>query len=500
MNQRRIRLLDVVAQLLLVLCLSVSAAVFAEAAHAQGGVAPAIRVESNEVLIPILVLDKKKLDAVRRMDLASYTAESNDANSHLLLDLAVTGLTVDDFRVFEDGLEQKIERITLVSNSTLRAELASSTGLDESISSDSPFLPSTVVREPDWPAYLIAYAQPPSPQGKCHEIKIKVNHPDSEVYARSEYCNTTHDPNDSLSGMPLGNRMKANLDSKSPGQMKLFAMAFPSIDGTAVVSTDILLEAPVGPRILPDCTKVPEIGILGLVYSANGNMAARFSGLVFGDLSQHGQSWPVLLPINAAGRTSWCTLYGPRKFATRVDLPPGEYTLRAVIREGNEFGRTEIPITVEKHEGASLAIGNIILGRGYRAVATSQSSASAVSPGHYIPLISKDFEVVPAADTRFQQGQNLNFYLEILSPQPQPSTRGAVELHMRIRDVATNRVVKDLKPADASFYGEPGKPVIPVGAQIDISALPRGSYQVEAQATDSSGQSTPWHSVAFSIE
>jgi len=71
---------------------------------------------------------------------------------------------------------------------------------------------------------------------------------------------------------------------------------------------------------------------------------------------------------------------------------------------------------------------------------------------------------------------------------------------MRIRDVATNRVVKDLKPADASFYGEPGKQVIPVGAQIDISTLPRGSYQVEAQATDSSGQSTPWHSVAFSIE
>jgi len=493
------RLLDISARVLLVFCLNLAtAAVFCEDAHAQGGGAPPIRVESNEVLIPVLVLDRKRLDAVRRMDLASYTAEANDPNSRLLLDLAVTGLTVDDFRVFDDGLEQKIERATPVANSALRVDLASSTGLDESISSDSSFR-STVVHEPDWPAYLIAYAQPPSLQGKCHEIRIKVNRADSEVYARNEYCNTMHDPNDSLNGMPLGNRMKADLDSKNPGHIALFAVAFPSVDATTLVSTNIVLESPAAPRILPDCTKVPEIGILGMVYSASGSLAARFSGLVFGDLSQHGQSWPVLLPINAAGRAGWCTLSGPRKFTTRIDLPPGEYKLRAVIREGNDFGRTEIPIAVETHDGTSLAIGNIVLGRGYRPVSTPQPMNSAAAPGHYIPLISKDFEIVPAADARFQQGQSLNFYLEIFSPQQEPG-RGAVELHMRVRDVATNRVVKDLKPADASFYGEPGKRVIPVGAQIDISALPRGSYQVEAQATDSSGQSTPWHSVAFSIE
>ena len=500
MNRQRIRLLDVGTRVLLVLCLSVAAAVFAEAARAQGGVAPPIRVESDEVLIPILVLDKKRLEAVRRMDLASYAAEANDPNSHLLLDLAVTGLRVDDFRVFDDGLEQKIERVTPVSNSALRVGLASSTGLDESISSDSPFLHSTVVHEPDWPAYLIAYAQPPSPPGKCHEIKIKVNRPDSDIYARNEYCSTTHDPNDSLGGMPLGNRMKADIDAKNPGHMKLFAMAFPSVDGTTVVPTDIVLEAPAPPRILPDCTKVPEIGVLGMVYSASGNLAARFSGLVFGDLSQHGQSWPVLLPINAAGRRAWCTLHGPWKFSTRVDLLPGEYKLRAIIREGNEFGRTEIPITVEKHEGTNLAIGNIVLGSGYRPLATPQPTDRGAAPGHYIPLISKDFELVPAANASFQQGQNLNFYLEIFSPHQPPLTPGAVELHMRIRDTATNRVVKELKPADASFYGEPGTQVIPVGAQIDISALPKGSYQVEAQATDSSGQSTPWHSVVFRIE
>ena len=500
MNRHRIRVLDDGARVLFALCLSVAAAaVFAQAARAQG-VAPPIRVESNEVLIPVLVLDRKRLDAVRRMDLASYTSEANDPNSHLLLDLAVTGLTSGAFRVFDDGLEQRIERVTPVSNSALRVELASSTGLDESISSDSPFQRSTVIREPDWPAYLIAYAQPPSPPGKCHEIKIKVNRQDSEVYARNEYCNTAHDPNDSLNGMPLGNRMKADSDSKNPGRMKLFAVAFPSLDATPLVSTDILLESPASPRILPDCTKVPEVGVLGLVYSSSGAVAARFSGLVFGDLSRHGQSWPVLLPINAAGRAGWCTLYGPRKFSTRVELPPGEYTLRAVIREGNEFGRAEIPVKVEKHDEANLAIGNIVLGRGYRPVAAPQPADSPAAPGHYIPLISKDFEMVPAADARFQQGQTLNFYLEIFSPQQLPLGPGAVELHMRIRDATTNQVVKELKPADVSFYGEPGKQVIPVGAQIDISTLPRGSYQVEAQATDSSGQSTPWHSVAFSIE
>lgn len=419
MNRLRIRLRDDGTTVLLILRVIVAAAVLAELVRAQG-VAPPIRVESNEVLIPVLVLDKKKLDAVRRMDIGSYSAEATDPDSHLFMDLAITGLASGDFRVFDDGKEQKIERVTPVSNSALRAELASSTLLDQSIDGDSPSR-RILLREPDWPAYLIAYAQPPSPEGKCHEIKIKVNRPGSEVYARNQYCNTTHDPNDPLNGTPLGIRMAADLNSTSQGQMKLFATAIPLIGATTAAPADIVLEAPANPRILPDCTKFPEIGVLGKIYSADGTLAARFSGLVFGDLSQHGQSWPVLLPIHAAGRRGGCTLYGPRKFVTRVDLLPGEYKIQAVIREGNEFGRTEVHFTVEKREGQNLAISHIAFGRVYRQASKTPPGNRAASSARYVPLISKGYEVVPAADNRFQQGMLLNIYLEILPCQNQES-------------------------------------------------------------------------------
>ena len=42
--------------------------------------------------------------------------------------------------------------------------------------------------------------------------------------------------------------------------------------------------------------------------------------------------------------------------------------------------------------------------------------------------------------------------------------------------------------------------VIPIGIGIDISKLPKGSYRLEIQATDSAGQSTPWKTANFMVE
>ncbi|MGA8013292.1 MAG: hypothetical protein WB949_12760 [Candidatus Acidiferrales bacterium] len=462
-------------------------------AQTEGG--PPIRVESHEVLVPVLVVDKKRLHAVHQMDVRTYTSAVDAPNSHFLVDLAVTGLTTADFHVFEDGKEQQVERVTPKDVAMFGDD--SAPGIGPVYESSHGYVPAieNAVRAPVWPAYLVAYSQPPSLDGSCHKVRITVDRPASVVYARPEYCNTTHAPNDSLNGTKLGYQLRQDLDSAGDGRLTFLATAFSSLHAAAATYTDIVLEAPEKPRLLADCDKLPEIGVLGLVYAADGNVAARFSGLTLGDSSQRGQSWFSPLPT----RTS-CTIAGARIFHARVDLPSGEYKLRAVIRDGDHVGRTEMPITVDQLDGTQLAISSVVLGRKYRQVPESARDNLVISPGRYVPLVSRGWEIIPTADTTFKQAEFLTFYAEVYSPVQAASQDRTVQVHMRIADERTGHVVKELRPLDTAPYSKPGEPVIPVGGGVDIGGLASGSYRLELQATDSLGESTAWRSVAFRIE
>ena len=464
-------------------------------ARAQTQGAPPIRVESHEVLVPVLVVDKKRLQAVHQMDVRNYTIAVNAPDSHFLLDLAVTGLSAADFRVFEDGKEQQVERVTPKDVAMFGDD--SAPGIGPVYESSHAGIPAfeNAVPAPVWPAYLVAYAEPPSREGSCHNVRITVDRPDSVVYARPEYCNTTHAPNDSLNGTKLGNQLLMNIASAREGRLTFLATAFPSLHAAATAYTDIVLDAPEKPRFFPDCDKLPEIGVMGLVYAADGSVAARFSGLTLGDSSQHGQSWFSPLPTR-----TYCTIAGARIFHARVDLPAGEYKLRAVIRDGDRIGKTEIPITVGHLDGTQLAISSVVLGRKYRQVPDSARGNLAVSPGRYVPLVSRGWEIIPTADTAFRQTEFLTFYVEVYSPVPAASQDPTVRVRMRIADAETGQVAKELRAVDTVSYREPGDPVIPVGGGVDVTGLSSGSYRLEVQATDSLGQSTVWRSVAFRLE
>jgi hypothetical protein len=464
-------------------------------AHAQTQGAPPIRVESHEVLVPVLVVDKKRLQAVHQMDERNYTSSVDDPNSNLLVDLAVADLSADRFHVFEDGKEQQVERVTPIEMAMFGDGSAPgiAPGYESSRGHSSEF--ENVVRAPAWPAYLVAYSQPPSLDGSCHKVSITVDRPNSVVYARPEYCNTTHAPNDSLNGTKLGNQLQADLDSTKDGRLTFLATAFSSLYGGNTTYTDIVLEAPEKPRYLAHCDTLPEIGVLGLVYTADGNVAARFSGLTLGDLSQRGQSWFSPLPTKTP-----CTISGARIFHARIDLPSGEYKLRAVIRDGDYVAKTEIPIAVVQLDQTRLAMSSIVLGRKYRQVQEGALDNLAVSQGRYVPLVSDGWEIIPTADTTFKQSEFLTFYVEVYSPVQGASQDQKVHLHMRIADVETGRVVKELRPLDTAPYRKPGEPVIPVGGGVDIGGLAKGSYRLELHATDSLGGSTVSRNVAFRIE
>jgi hypothetical protein len=79
---------------------------------AQGPTPGPIRVESGEVLVPILVLDGKRLQDIHHMNPAAFVREARTQDSRMFRDIAVSGLSAKDFQLFEDGKEQKVQSVT----------------------------------------------------------------------------------------------------------------------------------------------------------------------------------------------------------------------------------------------------------------------------------------------------------------------------------------------------------------------------------------------------
>ncbi len=181
-------------------------------------------------------------------------------------------------------------------------------------------------------------------------------------------------------------------------------------------------------------------------------------------------------------------------------LKPGQYNLRVALRDGKKLGLAEMPVTVDDYEGKQLALSGIALAKRFRKAPTTPQSVITELPENYMPLVSQGVEVTPAADARFQKSDPFYFYFEIYHPEQTASPAATVQAHLRIVKAKTGQAVKDLPPVNAASYAKPDDPVIPIGGGIDISSFSKGSYELQVQATDSAGNTTPWRTVKFTIE
>jgi hypothetical protein len=174
--------------------------------------------------------------------------------------------------------------------------------------------------------------------------------------------------------------------------------------------------------------------------------------------------------------------------------------MKLAVSDDRSFGKAEIPVTVPTNEGCRLDVGGIVLAKSFRRVGVGAADDFTELPGDYKPLISKGIEVTPTADTEFKQGGAFYFYFEKYNPLISAPSPPKVEAYVRVVDAKTGQIRNELQPLDATPYTKPGDPIIPIAGGIDISNLPPGSYRLEAQATDSAGNSTAWRATNFTIE
>lgn len=174
------------------------------------------------------------------------------------------------------------------------------------------------------------------------------------------------------------------------------------------------------------------------------------------------------------------------------------YILRAVLSDGFNAGRTEVPLSVEKDDGETLAVGSVLLCKHFRNApeAAVQADAAKLAP-QYVPIVSKGIQVTPAGDSSFTAEERLFAYFEISGKELALKSHPQIQVCLRIIEAKTGAVVKEFPLIDTADYEQDGSSVIRIAREVPITNVPPGEYRLEVQASDSNGRKTPCQTANF---
>jgi hypothetical protein len=440
---------------------------------------------------------------------------------------AAQGLSSNDFRIFDNGAEQRINYLEEFDSSW------------RDINGQWVFYPHirgvwgsflSFALERASAIYVIGYVPPLLQSGDCHTIRLVAG--DNEVVLnRSRYCNTDEDGAAtgeegklaaqmeefarsgkrgaidvrsrpfvfwssrvlSLSGDKSGRDMGSVSGSAPNSSRYVVTVHDPKAPATVQIATEYRLERRFWDYPCPK--NHPAIHVLGVVYQASGEVAARF-----GDRYSCFQSGYYPTGFEPPPRTRG-TLQIPIRFSTEVELRPGDYVVHVVVTDGHNFGQAQMPLRVEAIVGQALAISDIAANGILRDASSLLRDAAMVSPLPPVPapLVSKQTQFIPVPEEKIWKNNSLPLYLEIydaLLADRNPE----VYFRMKITNLKDGTEEVNAGPISAAGFVIPGNVVIPIALKVDTGNLRSGFYRIDIQASDSAGHAAERRSANFEIQ
>lgn len=512
--------------------------------HLRAQDAYSIRVEPHQVVVPTFVFVH---DLMRTLSRKEWNCDLANAEAFYKLRLSdpyrpvdcdetvMRHLTAVDFRLFEDGVEQKIQDVALQRVAVVHARdsngwhtefsatpagrwstrnlgpllVPGDVGYRDSMGWHPSFYYAPTHSADRGPIYIpggagyfyrIAYVPPISQEGSCHVVKVEVTRPDAFVFARNQYCNVPNAPTDPLEGTSLGNQLLRNASARRKGSLDMWLRTVTFWTAAHRARVDITLTFPWS-KMRHEWKQgrlVASIGVLGLVYDLQGKPVMRFSD--FGCCSDDRPDYLRGKHTGGAAPERESTLL-PARYETQIELPAGEYRLRLVLGDGKSFGQADSLFSIEPSDPTALAVTSLILCDRFRdaSAAEQEDSAASLAP-LYVPLVSRGAEFSPVADARNRPGQRLFAYFDVEDSRVlDGSTK--VRMQMRILRAKHGEVDFDTGPTDLSPWFAAGSSVAHVAEEIKVNGFQQpGDYRVEVQASDSAGRTSTVRSVNFSVE
>jgi hypothetical protein len=449
-----------------------------------------IRVKALEVMVPVVVLDRSHF----RMERNALYQE----------DEVISGLSQKDFEVFEDGQQRPIQRVAL--------DIPRIRDVRDNVSHHLEYsmTPRGIWSSPDlrpqsgmgsgispFSVYMVSYIPAPSPDGVCHQIKVKVKRHHATVYARESYCNTPHPLSDPLKGTELGGEMERYASSNRAGNFPVSAQASFLHGAAGADEMEIAVEFPWGAvkRRWKGVNLYANVAILGMIHDQDGAEVARFSDM------QNSALWNFYrgpLPPDPQFLNDWELAAIPNHYTTQVNLPPGNYQLQVIVTDGEKFGRAQASLKVEEAPRQKFGISGIVLCRRIQTV--PEGAQAAARAPQYLPLSANGVEFFPAGSSHFAHGEQLFTYFEIYLPPDDGAATTDTRFQIKLINAESGALRLDtgFRPAGSGSRTESG--IVPISGEIPIGNLPPGRYRLEVQASDSAGIKTASRESSFVIQ
>ena len=303
--------------------------------------------------------------------------------------------------------------------------------------------------------YTLRFALPDSERDKkFHTLKVKVNRPHVEVYARQGYYAGGEEKSADLI---LSKIEGAGLETKAAGAapLKAFVEVPYFYTGANRASVHLALQME-DPAALKRQTQ-----IVGIALRPDGAEASRFADTI------------------APGSGGF--------YEHAFTLASGAYTLRITLGSGTSvLGVKEVPLTIAPWSAGTFGMGQIALSIGARAVSGPPRMGALIAGGH---------EFSPAAHASFQKSDRVYLYTEF---EDAANPAGLI-MQYRVVDAATGAVKVDAPRGSVSTFVRPGNPVVPVATVIPFESLTPGSYRLEISAGHAGAAETLSRSIDFEV-
>jgi VWFA-related protein len=326
--------------------------------------------------------------------------------------------------------------------------------------------------------YILGYTPPDSAEGTCHVLRVKVDRNGVNIRSRTGYCNAKS--HDLLSGNPVEKDLETRISSTQAGAIPATAELpyFYSAPGIARVT--LALEIASQPLKFEKVKGKfhADINVLGVASTPEGAVGARFSDTLKLD-------FPDKKQVEEFQKK-------PLHYENQFDVAAGNYTLKVVFSSGgNNFGKVEMPLAVDKYDGAQFAISSLALSRQYVAVDQAGTGLDAALIEDRTPLIAGNVEVIPTGSSQFHKGEPALFYFELYEPllvNADPANPPAIAIRERILDRKTGEVKADTGGMRLDMPKTMGNPMIRNAEKMLVDQLPPGAYTLELTAQDTANQ------------
>jgi hypothetical protein len=315
------------------------------------------------------------------------------------------------------------------------------------------------------------------------------------VRARTGYCSAK--PMDLLSGNPVEKTLETKIAAAQAGPLAAAgpqgaSMRMPFFFASPnVARVNLAMELPATGLKFEKRKDAQhaEVNFLGIAYTAQGTVAARFSDTLKLDFASKEEAEQAKKQ--------------PLHYENQFDIASGKYNFKIVFSEGGDnFGKLEMPLEIDSFKSDQFAVSGLALSKEYHRTSEMGAALDAALIEDKKPLIAGGLQIVPTGNPTFTKSDLAIFYVELYDPllaSTDPQNTPVVGLQMRVLDRKTG----DQKVDTGLFKLDPapplGNPTVSLGEKMPVSGLAPGAYQLEVTAADSTGQSAK-RTVDFDIQ